>query len=200
MASAVPTTWVSYPDYLEIERTGDPKHEWLNGRVFAMAGGTLAHSGLAVAVASELRALALPRGCQVFSSDARVRVRATGLASYPDASVVCGAVERDPEDRNAMVNPVVLVEVLSETTEAYDRGAKFAHYREIPALRDYVLLSQCERRIEVYSRDGEGLWVLREARGNGGVPIAALQGVLDLDRVYAGIELEAPPGRGVRIG
>jgi Uma2 family endonuclease len=78
------------------------------------------------------------RGCQVFSSDAKVRVLATGLATYPDVSVVCGPIERDPDDPNAITNPSVLVEVLSASTEGYDRGAKFAHFRELPSLRDYV--------------------------------------------------------------
>jgi len=164
--------------------------------VYAMVGGSLPHSGLAVAIAAELRSLSRARGCQVFSSDAKVRVRATGLVTYPDVSVVCGPIERDPDDRNAITNPSVLVEVLSESAEGYDRGAKFAHYRELPSLCDYVLVSQYERRVEVYSRDAHGLWALREARAGEEVPLSAMSGAaLVLDRVYEGVELEPRPPR-----
>ena len=194
MGEAATKHRTSYEDYLAIERETDRKHEWLDGEVYAMAGGTIAHGALAAAVTGELRALARSCGCQVMSSDVKVRVRATGLATYPDVSMVCGAVERDPDDRNAINNPAVLVEVLSEGTEAYDRGEKFAHYRQLPSLRDYVVVSQHERRIEVHSRDAQGLWVLREAVTGGSVPVSTLDGAaLTVDLVYEGVELEAPP-------
>lgn len=196
MGEAAQQSWISYAAYLEIERESGRRHEWLDGQVYAMAGGSLTHSALAVAVAAELRSLSRTCGCQVFSSDAKVRVLATGLATYPDVSVVCGPIERDPDDPNAIANPSVLVEVLSMSTEGYDRGAKFAHFRELPSLRDYVLVSQYERRVEVYSRDAHGLWVLREARAGGEVPLSALSGAaLVIDHVYEGVELEPRPPR-----
>lgn len=200
MGEPVSVGGVAYDAYLAIEAATGRKHEWLLGEVHAMAGGTLAHSGLCVAVGAELRVLARQKGCRVFSSDAKVRVPTTGLATYPDVSVVCGSIERDADDRHALTNPSVLVEILSEGTEAYDRGAKFAHYRELPTLRDYVLVSQHERRIEVYSRDGEGGWVLREAVAGGVVSLVSLPGQLEVDRVYDGIELEAPAARPLRLG
>jgi Uma2 family endonuclease len=196
MGEAAPRPWIGYAAYLDIERESGRRHEWLDGQVYAMAGGSLSHSALAVAVAAELRSLSRASGYQVFSSDAKVRVIATGLATYPDVSVVCGPIERDREDPNAITNPSVLVEVLSASTEGYDRGAKFAHFRELPSLRDYVLVSQHERRIEVYSRDAQGLWVLREARAGGEVPLSALGGAtLVIDHVYEGVELEPRPAR-----
>lgn len=197
MGEAAPQRRIDYDEYLAIERETDRRHEWLDGAVYAMAGGTLEHGALAAAVAGELRALTLGCGCQVFSSDAKVRVTATGLATYPDASVVCGRIERDPADRNAMTNPAVLVEVLSDGTEAYDRGDKFDHYRRIPSLRDYVLVSQHKPQIEVYSRDPGGRWVLSVAGAGGSVPLTAMNGALHVDRVYAGIELQPPPPRSV---
>jgi Uma2 family endonuclease len=133
MGEAAKQSWSSYTAYLEIERESGRRHEWLDGQVYAMAGGSLSHSALAVAVAAELRSLSRTCGCQVFSSDAKVRVLATGLATYPDVSVVCGPIERDSDDHNAIMNPSVLVEVLSTSTEGYDRGAKFAHFRELPS-------------------------------------------------------------------
>jgi Uma2 family endonuclease len=193
-----PEKRMTYNDYLTIERGSPQRYEWRDGVVFAMAGGTLEHSALCSRMNGELLRLADRCGCQIHTSDAKIRVRATGLATYSDGAVVCGPIERDPDDRHAMTNPVLIVEVLSDSSEAYDRGDKFAHDRMIPSLRHYVLISQHERRIEVYSRDAEGLWVLREGREGGSVPVAALQGVLDVSRVYDGIELEAPPPRLLR--
>ena len=196
MGDAAQRPWIGYAAYLDIERESGCRYAWLDGQVHAMPGGSLAHSALAVAVAAELLRLSRARGCQVFSSDAKVRVLATGLATYPDVSVVCGPIERDPNDPDAITNPSVLVEVLSASTEGYDRGAKFAHFRELPSLRDYVLVSQYERRVEVYSRDAQGLWVLREARAGGEVPLSALSGApLGIDHVYEGVELEPRPPR-----
>jgi Uma2 family endonuclease len=191
-----PTTGTtSYDEYLAIERATDQRHEWLDGRTYAMAGGTLTHGALAAAIGGELRALALSCGGQVYSSDAKVRILATGLATYPDASVVCGALQVDPADAHAMVNPAMLVEVLSAGTESYDRGEKFEHYRRIESLRDYVMVSQYKALLEVYSRGDDNLWTLREAGPGQSVPLTALRGVLDTDRVYAGIALPVPPLR-----
>ena len=195
MGEAAVQPRLDYADYLAIERETDRKHEWFDGKAYAMAGGTLEHGSLSAAMVGELRALAMACGCQVFSSDAKVRVRATGLATYPDVSAVCGAIERDPDDRNAMTNPAVLVEVLSDGTEAYDRGEKFDHYREVPSLRDYVLVLQHKRQIEVYSRVEGGRWELAVAGSGGAVRLTAMRGVIEVDRVYAGIELAPTPPR-----
>ncbi len=196
MGEAAAQPRVDYETYLAIERETDRKHEWFDGRVYAMAGGTLEHSDLSGQMILELGLLARTCGCRVHTSDAKVRVLATGLATYPDAAVVCGKVERDPEDRNAMTNPSVLVEVLSDSTEGYDRGDRFHHYRQIPALRDYV--SQHERRIEVYSRDARGRWVLSVAGAGGAVSLTALNGTIEVDRVYEGVELTPTPPRPVK--
>lgn len=183
---------ISYDEYLAIERAADVRHEWLDGQIYAMAGGTLTHGALSAAMVSELRNLALGCGCVVFSSDAKVRVAETGLATYPDASVVCGPIETAPGDLHAMRNPSILVEVLSESTEANDRGKKWRHYRQIPSLRHYVLVTQHARSIEVYTREGDH-WTLREGGEGEHVALEALGGSISVDRVYAGITLEAPP-------
>jgi Uma2 family endonuclease len=191
---AARVTRYTYDEYLALEREADQRFEWLDGAIYAMAGGTLAHGALSAAMVSELRNLALACGCVVFSSDAKVRVVETQLATYPDASVVCGPIETAPDDPHAMRNPTVLVEVLSESTEAYDRGDKWAHYRRIPSLRHYVLVTQHERRIEVFTREGDH-WALREAGAGASVAIDALGGSLSVDRVYAGITLPEAPVR-----
>lgn len=198
MGEAARQPWIDYPTYLQIERDTDVRHEWFDGCVYAMVGGTLEHSALSGSIIGELRSLIHPRACQVHTSDAKVRVPSTGFATYPDASVVCGPIVRDADDRNAMNNPVILVEVLSDSTEGYDRGEKFHHYRQLPSLRDYVLVSQHEPRIEVYSRDAADRWVLTVAEAGATIALTALPGLLSVDRVYEGIELAprpAPPPR-----
>jgi len=191
MGDAAEQTWTDYSTYLKLEAAADQKHEWLDGRIYAMAGGTLEHGRLAAQSIGELIRLGVACGCGVYSSDVKVRVLATGLATYPDASVVCGPVERDPADRNVLTNPAVLVEVLSDGTEAYDRGEKFEHYRRIPSLRDYVLVSQRKAQVEVYSRDERNRWVLSTAGAGESFALTAMAGAIDVDRVYAGVELVA---------
>lgn len=194
MGDAAEQSWIDYATYLDIEQRADRRHEWLDGAVYAMAGGTLEHGQLSASVIGELLARAAGCGCRVFSADAKVRVRATGLATYPDASVVCGPIERDPDDRNAMINPVVLVEVLSDGTEAYDRGEKFEHYRQLPSLRDYVLVSQRRPLVEVFSRDDRDRWVLTAVGAGERFTLTAMEGAIEVDRIYAGVELlPAPP-------
>src|SRR5215212_185514 len=121
MSRPQPVGRMSYAEYLAAENKTDVRHEWLRGEVFAMAGGTPEHAALAAAVIAALSAALRDRPCRVFSADARVRVLATGLSTYSDVTVVCGRLETDPEDANAIINPVLLIEVLSDSTEAYDR-------------------------------------------------------------------------------
>jgi Uma2 family endonuclease len=150
-----------------------------------MAGGTPEHAALAAAFIGELRTALRGRPCRVYTSDARVRVLATGLTTYPDVAVVCGTLETAPEDPDALTNPVVLVEILSDATEAYDRGAKVTHYRRIASLKEYVLVSQSEPPVEVYRRGEGGRWELMEARPGDPVKLAALDVHLDVDTLYS---------------
>ena len=174
----------TFAEYLTLEARSDTKHELVNGEIFAMAGGTVEHGRLSVNVMLEIGVALRGRPCVVLNSDVRVRVRATGLVTYPDASVVCGQVETDPEDRNTVVNPVVIVEVLSDSTEKYDRNDKWAHYRRIPSLRDYLLVSQHERRVEHYHRNDDGTWTLRDVGEGGEVHLASIGCALAVDAIY----------------
>jgi Uma2 family endonuclease len=191
---------MTYAEYLAAEARSEVRHEFLNGDVWAMAGGTPDHAALAAALIGQLQAAlrgqlqAALRGqpCRVFTSDARVRVVATGLSTYPDVSVVCGAIEPGPEDADAITNPIILFEVLSDSTEAYDRGAKAAHYRRIPALREYVFLSQGEPRVEVFRRTDAGRWELIEARAGETIELASVPARLDVAALYHD-PLRAPP-------
>jgi len=175
---------MSFADYVAAEAASDIKHEWLRGEVWAMAGGTLEHAALASAMARHLGNALEGHTCRVFSSDLRIRVLATGLATYPDLTVVCGRPEVDPDNANTVTNPVLVVEVLSDTTEAYDRGEKFAHYRRIASLREVVLVSQREPRIEVFTRTDDGAWRLREWRTGERVELTSVSCTLAVDDVY----------------
>lgn len=190
MAQAAELLRVSFREYVARELTSEVKHEFLDGQIWAMAGGILEHAQLAANVIGELRSRLGGQPCKVFSADARIRVAATGLATYPDVVVICGTIERDPDDANTATNPTVIVEVLSDSTEAYDRGDKFAHYRQLPSLRAYVLVSQHERRIEVFRRNADESWTLEDARPGGEARIPDLCAVA-VAAVYADVDLPA---------
>jgi Uma2 family endonuclease len=174
----------TYDEYRRLEAFANVKHEYLEGQILAMAGGTLEHAALAVAVITAFEMQFAGKRCHALTSDARVRVLATGLASYPDVTVVCGELERDPEDANNVVNPTLLVEVTSPSTEDYDQGAKAEHYRQIPSLREYVVVSHRARRIERWWRDARSEW-RRESAGPGArLALAGVGATLDVDAVY----------------
>jgi Uma2 family endonuclease len=181
---------LSFAEYIAIEERSEVRHEYLDGEIYAMSGGSIAHAELAMRIGAEL-SRQLGDRCRVFGSDLRIRVQETGLATYPDVTVVCGPPERDPEHRHTVVNPIVLVEVLSASTERYDRDEKLAHYRRIASLQAYLLVSQEEPRIEVLRRNQDGTWTLSEARPPGAVAIEAIGCRLDVADVYRGVELGA---------
>lgn len=176
---------VSHAEYLAMEAASAVKHEFIDGDVFAMAGGTVEHGALALAVGGELRSVLKGKPCRGFSSDVRVHVRSTGASFYPDVSVVCGSTETAAEDPNAITNPVLLVEVLSESTEAYDRGAKAAHSRRLESLEEYVLVSQTERRVEVQRRNERGIWELHFFGPGEHVELSSVGVRLSVDALYA---------------
>ncbi len=174
----------TYDEYRRFEAAANTKHEYLDGQILAMAGGTPEHAGLAASVIEQLGRQLAGGSCQSFTSDLRIRVLATGLATYPDVTIVCGDLERDPEDANGVVNPTVLVEVLSTSTEHYDRGEKAAHYRRIPSLREYVFVSHRERRLERWWRDDRGEWQSESAGRGSQLQMAAVNAGLDVDAIY----------------
>ncbi len=161
MVGAAEQFYVSYDDFLASEQTSPVKHEWHDGVIYAMGGGSFEHGRLTINMGSILRA-ALADECVVCSSDVAIYVKETKFSTYPDASVVCGPPDLYRGQRDigeALLNPTILVEVLSPSTEKYDRGEKFAHYIRIPSLREYVLVSQEEPSIEVYRRPKRGHWI-----------------------------------------
>lgn len=160
-----PARLITPTEYLAFERASETKHEYDNGHVFAAAGASERHNlivvNLIVSIGMQLRG----GPCRVYPSDMRLHVVPSGLYAYPDVSVVCGASELEDEHLDTLLNPTVLIEVLSPTTERYDRGRKAAFYRTLDTLREYLFVSQDQARIERYARTDERQWVLAEAVG-----------------------------------
>lgn len=173
----------TYAEYLAYERDSELKHEFDDGEIVAMAGGSRRHNALALRIGAVLDAGRKP-GCVAFQSDQRIRVLATGKATYPDVSMVCGPIEGDPADPEAatVVNPTLIVEVLSPTTESYDRGRKWQEYQLIPSLQEYVLVSQAEPRVERYRRLASDSWEYTDVTA--GVLTLVSGAVIDLARLY----------------
>jgi Uma2 family endonuclease len=188
VSNPVAKSTISFDAYARGEERSDTKHEWLDGEVFAMAGGTPEHAGLAASVLAQLVEKLAGKPCRTYTSDLRIRVQATGLGTYPDATVICGKLEVDVEHRDTAVNPKVIVEVLSASTESYDRGQKFVHYKQIPSLEHYVLVSSDRAYIEWFSRapeaSGPGAWIHRAAGAGEQVTLSAIECTLSVDAVY----------------
>jgi Uma2 family endonuclease len=148
--------------YLAFEREADTKNEYFNGEVFVMAGASREHNVITANVVRELSAQLRGRPCETYPSDMKVKVSATGLYTYPDVLVVCGERQFDDDQKDVLLNPTLIVEVLSSTTEAYDRGDKFGHYRKLESLKEYILIAQDRYLVEHYLRQGEHQWLLTE--------------------------------------
>lgn len=185
MVVAFPQHHYSFQDYLAVEEMGPVRHEFLDGAIVAMAGGTPEHAALSAAVVVLLGTHLRGRPCRPYSADLRLRVLATGLATYADAAVVCGEPERDPQSPTHVTNPALVVEVLSGSTEEYDRGDKRLHYQQIAALRDYVLVAQDRRRIEVFTRETVGEWHHHAYVGGDTVSLPSIECCFEVDELYA---------------
>jgi Uma2 family endonuclease len=160
-ARAIPR--VTVDQYLEIERAAETKCEFYDGRMYAMSGGTLRHSRIGNNASYALTGALKASPCGVNNSD--LRIRAGQIHTYPDISVVCGEPKLADDYRDTLLNPTLIVEVLSPSTEAYDRGFKFAQYRQVESLQEYALVSQTEPRIEIFRRQPNNEWLLSEAVG-----------------------------------
>ena len=151
-------------EYLALERKAEYKSEYINGEIYAMSGASRAHILITVNLTRELSTQLRGRPCEVYASDMRVKVSPTGMYTYPDVAAVCGEARFEDGQVDTLTNPSVIIEVLSPSTEAYDRGEKFAHYRKLQSLAEYVLVAQDKMRVEHFARHGERgeQWVLTE--------------------------------------
>ena len=189
MSNPATTLKTTFAEYIAADNASGQKHQLVDGEVFDMGGGSIAHSTLILRVGSSLLTQLAGKPCQPLGSE--VRVRASDLATYPDCVVVCGPPQTDPEDASTVLNPTVLVEVLSESTEGFDRGRTAEHYRRIPSLREYVLVSQHEPHIEILRRTESG-WILLEAGKGGALQLESVGCALVVDAIYQGVLAGVP--------
>ena len=178
-------------EYLASESLATEKHELINGEIVAMAGASYAHVKICANVIRALGDRLRSRPCDVLSTDLRVCVSATGLYTYPDVFIICGPPEFHSTAPDTVMNPVVICEVLSPSTEAYDRGAKFAHYQNLSSLREYVLVAQDQRRVERFFRV-DGGWLYTLFANDTVLPLAAIDVELPLYEVYDRVDLVPP--------
>lgn len=194
--SAVPKPKLTPAEYLAIERAADVKSEFYNGEMFAMSGASYAHTLIKDNIAGELRAALKGGPCRTLSSDMRVLVSATGLYTYPDVVVVCGTPQFTDAQLDTLLNPRVIIEVLSDSTARYDRTTKFRHYQQVPSLLEYVLVAQDEPLVERFVRQTDDTWSFKVfADPAGAFALATVDASIQLAEVYRGVELPDRPLR-----
>jgi Uma2 family endonuclease len=175
----------TYAEYVALEESSSTKHEYLQGEIYAMAGGSEEHSALAAEVLRVLGNTLGDRPCRAHTSDLRIYVEATGMATFPDASVICGKLEQHgASPRATALNPMVLVEVTSDSSEEYDTTTKVESYQTIASLRDYLIVSHRERRITLHFRAGDDGWQTRVAIAGGKLALSSLPTELRVDDIY----------------
>ncbi len=193
MALPVKTRPLTPEEYLRLEREAPFKSEYHGGEMFAMAGGTPRHSLIAANVGMALGTRLRGQRCTAYQSDLRIGIPLEDLYTYPDVTVFCESMTFLPGTDDTATNPTVIVEVLSKTTEAYDRGRKFESYRRLPSLREYLLVSQDAPLIERFTREGDDRWVLTTARGLEAVlPLEIIAAELPLAEVYEKVDFSTP--------
>ncbi|QEL15840.1 Uma2 family endonuclease [Limnoglobus roseus] len=191
--TAVPKRKMTAAEYLEIERKAAFKSEFYNGEMFAMAGASEPHNRVKENLVGELFGRMKGGPCGSYSSDQRVLVDRTGLYTYPDIVIVCGEPAFASEDRSTITNPQVVIEVMSDSTETYDRGTKFRHYRQISSLQVYVLVAQDEARVEQFVRQPDGTWNLQIfADPAGNFTLAKVGATVPLADVYRNVTFPPP--------
>ena len=198
--SAMPSVAVKLPrisiqEYYRIEREAVEKSDWLDGEMYNMSGGTTDHSQIKTNLTGMLHNKLRGKECRLLDSDQRLKIPATGLRTYPDASVYCDPIEYDDEDEQAhtATNPTAVFEVISPPTEAYDRGLKRESYRQLESLKAYVLVSHDHPHVEAYVRQAHGNWLLREVRGmDAEIPVTAIGVTLKLADLYERVTFGKP--------
>lgn len=187
MGSAAQRLRMTEGEYLAFERTSDVRHEFADGEIFAMAGGTYEHTTVAANIITELRNALRGRKCSVQTSDMRIHIPSRGRYVYADASVVCGRPVFLDENHDTLINPRVVVEVLSPSSEEYDRGEKFALYQTLPSVMHYVLAAQDKPCIEVFTRKADGTWDLRKYGPGDQLALETLEISIAIDEVYSNV-------------
>jgi len=188
---SLPKARLTAVEYLALERKTELKSDFYEGEMFAMGGGSQAHSLITMNIGGSLWQRLKGKPCRPYSNDLRILIPTTGLYTYPDVPVVCGPLDSTDHLKDTITNPAAVFEVLSDSTEAYDRGIKFFNYRTIPSLRYYVLVSQKNPVVEVYSRENDGSWKLvTYTTLDEVVALPQLQVELPLSEIYDGLEFD----------
>jgi Uma2 family endonuclease len=178
-------------EYLSMERAADMKHEFAFGEIYAMSGASARHVSIVSNIVGELRNQLRPRPCQVYSTDLRLSVNAIQRYTYPDVMVVCDKPQFLDKELDTLLNPDLIVEVLSESTRNYDRGDKFQQYRGIPSFREYLLVDQAKAHVERYSKQSDGTWSLWETDDmNASIELDSVGAKLPLNEIYFKIDFE----------
>jgi Uma2 family endonuclease len=193
--STQPKTFLSPAEYLELERRAEFKSEYYEGGMFATAGASRRHGLIVTNLVAELRQQLKAKPGETHSSDLRLRVTPTGLYTYPDVLVVCGEPQLADDQKDTLLNPTVIVEVLSESTRDYDRGRKFQHYRTLPSLAEYLTVEQDEPHVEHWTRQPKSRWLLAEFAGLGqSIRLDSIDCVLPLAEIYDKIDWSQEAG------
>lgn len=191
--STQPKTYITPEQYLEIERKAEFKSEYYQGEMFAMSGAKAPHNVLSLNVAAELRQQFRSRPCRVYTNDMRVQVSTTGLYTYPDVIGVCGEQFLDDQE-DTLLNPSLIVEILSPSTEAYDRGRKFELYRAIGSFKEYLLIASDRMYVDFYTRQADGRWILASfTRPDDSLDLASVGCRLTLAQIYEDVKLPTSP-------
>ncbi len=190
---AEPVTRLITPEeYLAMERKSIHKHEYLQGEIDPMPGASREHNLIVASILARLYMQLLKQPCEVYPSDMRVKVSASGLYTYPDLTVVCGEPTFEDAQVDTLLNPTVIIEVLSASTEDYDRGKKFAHYRQLASLQDYLLVAQDQMHVEHYARQPDGAWRFLEAeQAKATIQLTSIDCTLQLEEIYEKIKFSA---------
>lgn len=181
---------ISIAEYITISKEQNQKYEYHDGSIFAMAGGTLEHGTIGGNIFSFLNERSGTDGskCRTFNSDIRLHVEKSNKIFYPDVMIVCNQIERSKAEKESIINPTVIVEVLSETTESYDRGDKFHFYQQIPSLKEYVLVAQDKQQVDIFKREGENTWKIRRYQAEDKVlHLESIEVEIPFDMIYRNV-------------
>jgi Uma2 family endonuclease len=189
--STQPKGRITAGEYLELERNAEFRSEYLDGEMFAMSGASQEHNTIEVNILTEFNVQLGDRPCKVFGANMRTKVSPTGLYTYPDITIVCGEPQFEDDHLDTLLNPQAIIEVLSDSTESYDRGKKFAHYRQMASLQEYVLVSQYEPRVERFERSDDGSWRYSESVDpDGTVALTSVACRLPTQSIYRKVDFE----------
>lgn len=194
--SAPPPISMTVEEYLTLEETSSVRYEYLAGQIYALAGGNAVYAIICSNINAALHGQLRRRPCVVYTSDMKIKIERTRLYTYPDVAVVCGPARFEDPAQRVLLNPTVIVEVLSESTEKYDRGKKFQHYRTIESLQEYILVAQDARQVEHYTRQPDNLWLLASAGAEDeAVKLPSIDCVLRMDEIYEKVSFAAESDR-----